>query len=235
MTLESYPLRGFPSDGCVAYYKLDEVAGTTVTDSSPNGYDGLNSTVGINESGIINTSYTFPKLNGSYLEVPTNTDFQMDAVTDSYSVSIWVNSTTTNAFQQILNIGTNDVIETSAIMITNQWDSIAVRCSTASGQLILINVLASDYNVWDGEWHNIITTYDTNNMTMYIDGYAHTSSISLLTLEASTATTAPLFIGNRNNGTQGYGGKIDEVGIWNRALSHAEILAIYNSGNGRTY
>jgi hypothetical protein len=32
-----------------------------------------------------------------------------------------------------------------------------------------------------------------------------------------------------------YDGNIDEVGVWNRALSGAEITSLYNAGAGRTY
>jgi len=84
-------------------------------------------------------------------------------------------------------------------------------------------------------WHHIVATHDTDAevMVLYVDGTAHT---------ASTAATSGSMGGTYNNyvdlgsesGSNIYwmDGKIDEVRLYNRAITEAEVLAHYNSGAG---
>jgi hypothetical protein len=80
----------------------------------------------------------------------------------------------------------------------------------------------------DGEWHHVATTYDGEVMYLYIDGE----------LDGETATDAepilhddPLVIGgdDRGAGVQ-VKGIVDEVGLFNRALSEEDVKSIMENG-----
>ena len=74
--------------------------------------------------------------------------------------------------------------------------------------------------VADGEWHHIACTWDGNTMKAYIDGDldAYTSTNGTL-----INTSHPVRIGRRQDGQNSLKGLIDEVRIWNRAISQSEI------------
>ena len=75
-------------------------------------------------------------------------------------------------------------------------------------------------------WQHLAVTYDGTNVVFYIDGQPVTGGSGTL----RAANTAPLEIGNSGSCTA-FAGLIDEVSVYNRALSAAEITAIYNAGS----
>ena len=90
-----------------------------------------------------------------------------------------------------------------------------------------------------GQWHHVAGTYDGARLQLYVDGQPwgvptpHTGAISpmhsdsFLTLGAEDGRAAcPACVGSRY-----FNGLIDEASIYNRALSAAEIQAIYSAGS----
>ncbi len=86
----------------------------------------------------------------------------------------------------------------------------------------------------EDEWHMVSMTYDKSYIRFYIDG-AETDNLS----ETHTPDSLPsvsLLIGDHySSGSVYSNGSIDEVAIWNRSLSAAEVQALYELGNGRYY
>ena len=88
----------------------------------------------------------------------------------------------------------------------------------------------SNFNLIKNKWNNIIITInDSNYITFYINGQINS------TVKMSTFSTVfiPFLIG-AGTGPNGIGnrffwdGKIDDIGIWNRALDSNEIKSMYN-------
>jgi len=82
----------------------------------------------------------------------------------------------------------------------------------------------------DGLWHNIILTIDRTtigNSKMYIDGVEISGGA---TSGSGSMVLNDLHLGY-NPTTQFYDGDMDEVAIWNKALSADDITTIYNSTN----
>lgn len=86
--------------------------------------------------------------------------------------------------------------------------------------------------VGDGEWHHGACTFDRDgNGTIYIDGAADGTPVSIAGVTATIDdATKPLAIGISANdlSTSPFTGDIALVHIWNRKLSAAEVLALYN-------
>ncbi|MBU1736427.1 MAG: hypothetical protein KJ692_14465, partial [Verrucomicrobia bacterium] len=91
----------------------------------------------------------------------------------------------------------------------------------------------SDSVVTDGVWHHGAATFDGENLKLYVDGQLQKQVISWHGEIA--ANTNNLTIGmNRSNPVpqengQSFGGAIDEVMIFNHALSDAEIKVVIAS------
>jgi len=71
------------------------------------------------------------------------------------------------------------------------------------------------------EWHFVVGTYDGSQIKLYTDG---TLSSSTPKTGAITPATTVSYIGRLD-----FNGKIDDFRIYNRALSAAEIIALYNA------
>ncbi len=89
-------------------------------------------------------------------------------------------------------------------------------------------------NLANGTWHHFATviTTDTvtagnNNVVIYIDGALNQGSLSAGQVYGSAGDNK-VQIGTRYSGDQLFSGSIDEVRIYNRALTAAEVLGLYN-------
>jgi hypothetical protein len=78
----------------------------------------------------------------------------------------------------------------------------------------------------DTRWHHVAVTKSENEVVFYIDGVVH--NVEPYAPTFTFATPAAIGTSPTDNGTQTtFLGSIDEVGIFNRALSASEIRAIY--------
>ncbi|MBI5773962.1 MAG: hypothetical protein HZA89_09510, partial [Verrucomicrobia bacterium] len=79
----------------------------------------------------------------------------------------------------------------------------------------------------DGQWHHIALSRANSLMTLYVDGAAVASTNSTEVIDISSDT----FIGNTEPGGMVWQGQVDEVTIYSRALTAAEVQAIYTAGS----
>ncbi len=90
-------------------------------------------------------------------------------------------------------------------------------------------VVASNKTYNDGEWHNVIVTYDGDTLRLFMDGmptaYNRTGGAS-----PDVSGIQPIRIGSNSLNLSNYfTGLIDEIRIWNRTLEYSEILKGYNN------
>jgi Concanavalin A-like lectin/glucanases superfamily len=86
-------------------------------------------------------------------------------------------------------------------------------------------------NSFDGNWHYYTVVNNAGNVSLWVDGATDGNIYNLGDLSSST----PFNIGMDETGDPAIIGIIDEIGIWNRALSESEVTSLYNGGIGRTY
>ena len=82
--------------------------------------------------------------------------------------------------------------------------------------------LASAGSTTTGAWHHVAITRSGSSMVMYLNGS------SIQTGTDSTAYTSTAF--NVGFSTYPFNGFMDEVALWDSALSASNVTAIYNSG-----
>ena len=83
----------------------------------------------------------------------------------------------------------------------------------------------------DTDWHHIVGVWDEKGQIVYIDGVVNGNSAD--TANFSSASTGNLLIGG-DTGDQGYtDGTIDDVGVFNVALTEGDAKDIMNMGLGR--
>ena len=81
-------------------------------------------------------------------------------------------------------------------------------------------------NLINGSWHHVATTYDGTTRRIYLNGV----QVAQDTPGANAATAANFRIGSTNSG-EFFNGTIDDVAIYNNALSAAEVQSLASGGS----
>ena len=216
--LNTIPAMEFPSTGgLVGHWKLDEIAGTVAADSSGNGNDGAHTSVTISTSlpsGINVSNYRSVQLGGSanYIDVGTNSS--LDVGGSDHTVSLWASWTeTTGNARALLDFGAfTDKLSINTGYLAAGQDKISYGVGTNT---YLYNA-GSGLN--DGEWHHIAARRSGSEYKIYIDG---------VDTAYSTGTMSHITQNRIGNGAHGdFNGKIDDVRVYNKALTAAEIKAL---------
>ena len=122
----------------------------------------------------------------------------------------------------------DDMAVGSLVSSTNgiwlQWytdNNVYFSCRNGSTNTVSV-VLSGDTN-----WHHFVGVYDGTNVTIYIDGtQAATSTTSVPS--SLSATAGNNFQIGALNSSFFTSGNIDELGIWNTALTSTQVAEIYN-------
>ncbi len=88
-------------------------------------------------------------------------------------------------------------------------------------------------NIADGLWHHCVGTYDGTQSRLYRNGVLQGTAVT--TTYSPPAAAGTLLLGTRPGIFDNWSGTLDEIGIWSRALSEAEITELYNAGAGLAY
>src|SRR5262245_19997230 len=184
-------------------------------------------------SGKVNQAFS---LNGSsaFVEIP---DSPSVSTSGAISIDAWINPTTTVAFQTILSKYDSPANQLSYILGVNAGGGLRFVVYQNGNGSISRGVETAGGFVPTGTFTHVAATFDpaTQAIKIYVNG-ADTNA-ALLAGSTSVSgifqSTAAIRIGNVVNsggGSVPFGGLIDEVDLFSRALSAAEVQAIYNAG-----
>lgn len=230
-------------DNLVSYWKLEEGTGTRV---DSHGSNNLTGTTRGAVTGKINNGEDFERTSSDYLTIADASQTGLDLSGD-LSFSFWLKleelpsvSATVFRFLDKQNGGTTRSY--TICSNNNVANSIECECygdgTTANRRIG--SAPANTFGVGDvGFWRHIVVTFDvdTGNWLIYKDGISQTITTNNAGTVASIYNSTNAFtIGARSDGTTGYlDGVMDEVGVWSRTLSGAEVTELYNSGAGLAY
>lgn len=86
-----------------------------------------------------------------------------------------------------------------------------------------------DRSLFTDRWAHVVMTFDSSHLRLYIDGNEVASHA--LPTPGPLAEHAGLIIGGHRTGTgRNFDGLIDEVAMWSRTLTPAEIITLHHSG-----
>jgi Cytochrome c peroxidase len=242
LTLDVRPVGGFDTDpDLILHYTFDEGSGSRVWDSSPAGNDHstlipntpagfpINGTPSWSPTGRYGGAYGSTNLAAGLAPFfPANqSDLDFDPRAQAFTISVWVRTTTTDGYRTILSKNgfadddwnvqyrlwtTNDPVSNVQGISGNNW----------SGQL------ATAPAINDGQWHLLTLVNFLDGATwrarLYYDGGATYTQWST---GNGGQVSRLLAIGDTSNGYNNWAGQLDDLRIYRRALSPAEITALH--------
>ncbi len=212
------------NDDIISYYDFDETTGVIAFDSTGNN-DADNIGATINQDGILERSYEYVSNSGDNV----NTTFVPSGL--NFSFQVWVNTTSSagsNAWRIMDSTSGND----GAYLVYTTFDGGVIQFNKGTGSAQ--DFVRTTYKLSDhlNEWTHIVATFDGTNMTVYVNGVSNISEVKSTPISWGSQD---LIIGNRPSVDRGFPGRIDEVGIWDRALTPTDVLELYNSGSGVSF
>ncbi len=204
----------------VAYYRFDEGAGTILHDSSCNGNNGVITGAAWSNSGLTGGTLVF---NGSsnWVEVPDPTSSSSLDLTTGMTVEAWVNPASVGGDNPVIlkDAGSYSLYANSAISGTPAG---LVDLGSSNGTGYVFGPARLPLNAWT----HLAATYDGATEKLFVNGVQVDSEAHTGSIEVNTGNPEPLYIGGSSSGWgPSFAGTIDEVRIYNRALSGAEIQA----------
>ncbi len=201
-----------PSTGLVAAYSFDEGSGTVLNDLSGAGNHGT-IVGGIWTTGRFGQALQF---NGTSSLVTVADSASLDLST-GMTLEAWVYPTSLGGWRDII-YKANDIYFLEGCTPTGLAPCVGGTFSSAT----LYGTNALPLN----RWSHLAATYDGVTMRLYVDGVQVSSRLQTGNIAASTD---PLTIGGDLISSQFWAGRIDEVRVYNRALSAAQILSDKNT------
>ncbi len=172
-----------------------------------------------NSSGKYGGAMTFNGVN-NYLSIQNNNEFNLSNIT----LSAWIKTNSTSE-QYILNKYSDSFYFATGFNGDGGGPgSLCLYLSSVSGSWLCSSPVTNVVN--DSKWHFVAATYNQSIMAIYIDGVMVNSRAASAVLSSGTSN---LLVGSRSANMGFFNGTIDEVGIWNRSLSSAELNEIYLS------
>ena len=213
-----------------AYYKLDEVTGQTILDSSDNSNDGEY----INYQPIYSYDFSGNENTATYAGTANNNatfkshalwlDGDSDYVSydtvyfSNFTVAFWVNADTPGANQILFNTKSSD------------FNGVYIQTVSNFLRLSVNGTILSDPGGYGSAnvWYHYAIKLNGTNATIYRDGVKKASGIvNKPDQTASFGTTS--YIGAYSSGGFWFDGMMDDFLLYDRPLTETEITALYNN------
>lgn len=214
------------TDNIVSYWKCDESSGNLADSAGSNTLTNVNTT-GFT-TGIINNGINLVAASSRYFEKTSSGAAGLSGMTD-LTISFWfkpaANVTSEQEFVTVYSSGAGQrsyrfYADNGTLNFQNSADG------TNSSPSLVSQTLSS------GTWYYIALTKSGTTATYYVNA----SSLGTGVAAASQfSSTDPFRVGTRVAAGDFANGVLDEIGIWSRALSGAEITSLYNGGAGLQY
>jgi len=201
-------------------------------ESSGNATDAVNALTGVNTSatfgaGKLNNAAYFG--GSAYFTVADNALLEP---TSDISFGGWVYISSTSAFQMVMAKGEN----------AGDTRSYEMRCNNTTTQMqVQMRVNGGSFcacttttAIGTGTWAHVIYTRSGTTQKVYINGVSDTLTGVTNNSGNIDYSTDDLWIGQRNGGLR-FNGRLDMIGLWNVALTQAEVSQLYESGTGIEY
>ena len=207
-------------DGVVAEWCFDEGSGSVLKDSSGNGNDGMIYGATWVE-GKYGNALSFDGVD-DYVKVPDSSSLD---ITNAVTIEAWIyNNQDYDSWRRIISKG--DVTNYGyglAIAAYKEPEKVSLQLFDGTTPFTIRGNPTLELN----KWYHIVGTFSDNDDTMkiYVNGALESSNIAVT--HHIVNNNDPLYIGYETRWRVVFNGIIDEVRIYNRALTAKEIESHY--------
>lgn len=213
------------TDGLVGLWSFDgkDMSNNTAFDRSPSGgNDGTLTNGPVRTIGKIGQALDFDGVD----DLVSVADADILSPSSEITVSAWIKRNSLTGRQFFVSKG-----QASSNAATEYWLEIAsdngliFQLADASSHKLTGATSITDTTTW----HHVVGTWDGTTQKLYVDGVQ--DAVTVTWSGSINNTTYELALGNRSSARDiEFNGVLDEVRIYNRALSADEISQLYNMG-----
>ena len=206
----------------MAYWRLDDFTGPHAKDATGNGHSA------VYEPGVVfflegpQTPDHCPtgEVNRAVHFVGGRLRARIPRIGDQYSVSMWC-----------WNGMPNGARDTSGWLLSrgqdHSWDPfgdhLAVDGRSSSGSYLSFQGKLSNDPIQRWTWHHVVFVRDEDRVRIFLDGHRQTQ---LDTTLPKSRRLAEWFFGGRSDRVDGWEGRLDEIAIFDRALTDEEVTSL---------
>ena len=205
-----------PTTGLLAWYNFNN-SGANANNASLNTLANYGATFVPDRFGNVNAAAFVDGLGTQWMQL-ANPSFTFSQ-SGAFTYSVWVKKSVQPSSGVVIMSGNLN----SGNFISNIQGGVGVQFGTCKQQSPWTWLNCPDTI---GAWMHLVGTYSNTKMKLYRDGVLMDSTN--FTGTGSTGVNQPLWIGRGPSGNY-YAGVFDDIGIWNRSLTQAEVTALYNS------
>ncbi|MCX6619815.1 MAG: hypothetical protein NTY38_01795, partial [Acidobacteria bacterium] len=217
---------GGSTAGLAGWWKLDETSGALAADSSGNGNGGTLQSGATWAAGKLGNAVNLDGSNGHIQGATAGNAFPVG--NSPRTATAWVKTASTGGIDRgVLHYGTDGGSGAVNYHLVVRGDG-----TVAVGNGFGFSLVQTAAKVDNNAWHHIAGVYDgppSNGARVYIDGTLQASG-SLF--PPDTGTGSAWRIGRFLNGTTPFQGLLDDVRLYTRALSVAEIQSVLSESGG---
>ncbi|OXM84562.1 family 43 glycosylhydrolase [Paenibacillus rigui] len=212
------------------WYKFDEASGTTVVDSSGNGFNGtfVNATTwdtGVDGKSYVMTGGTSSSTTAPYVKIPNGVLNGLNNIT----IAAWVKWSGGSSNQWLYALGVDSSqYEFLSPKLWNGKLHAAIKNGGAEQSVDDTDALQT------GVWKHLAVTIDSTTKTsvLYVDGAAVATNTNI-TIKPSDLYDASKdytgYIGKSFYADPYFGGQVDDFRIYSTALTSVKVSELYNS------
>ncbi|PIZ96351.1 MAG: hypothetical protein COX79_05340 [Candidatus Levybacteria bacterium CG_4_10_14_0_2_um_filter_36_16] len=226
----------------IAHWKMDECQGGTANDSSGNNNNG---TITIGGSGTQTSAGTCTTASTAWGNGATgkyNASLNFDGNDDYITVAHTSQLIPTGEITLSAWVKTSSTIATiiSKTDTSTPWNGYIINIGDSGGNDGKLCYWPGNYPTYswtcttsrtvnDSSWHHVLITHSGTTASYYIDGkFVESKTVGSRT----TTSTQNLLIGEENaTTTRGFNGQMDDVRIYNYALTVSQIKQLMNQGS----
>jgi hypothetical protein len=213
----------FPSSGLTAYWKMNEGSTGLAVDYT-GGDDGTDAATGVG-TGKIGNGRVY---NGTNSRITVGNTAGVN-ITGAMTISAWINPDNADSTHRNVAIKWGEGTR-QYFFARDAGNKMSVWLSP-DGSTGNLGIRQSSSTITANVWTHVVMTYTPGtSINIYINGALNNGTLTGTVPGSLFNGGAPMYLGPYPDQT--WKGMMDEVGIWNRALSAGEISNLYNGGAG---